>query len=218
MSKNEYRRVLIWSGWLRLCHWSVGLATLVLLLTGWLLAESPSLAESALDVHYLAAGILLFGLMVRFALMLIGKTHERFTALIPTSSDIKGIVATLRFYLSLGRTPLPRWYAHNPLWKLLYLLSYLALLVQLASGAVMQDYPLVWGFYLPTLHAGWAQLLFWFSALHIAAVVLHDGRGRSTDISAMLNGLRLFSIDRDHLRGSEEGHVQFVSLDEVKRR
>ncbi len=211
-------RVLVWSGWLRLGHWAVGLATMVLLLTGWLIAESPSLAESALEVHYFAAGLLLFGLIVRIALMFIGKQHERLTALIPTASERKSIADTLRFYISFGRTPLPRWYAHNPLWKLFYLLSYLVLLAQLASGALMQNYPLVAGFYLPTLHAWWAQILLWFSVLHLAAVALHDGRGGSTDISAMLNGLRLFSIDQDKSKGVEEQPVQFVTLDEIKRR
>ena len=45
MSEKEYQRVLVWSGWLRLSHWTIGLTTLVLLLTGWLIAESPSLAR-----------------------------------------------------------------------------------------------------------------------------------------------------------------------------
>jgi len=218
MSEKEYRRVPVWSGWLRLSHGAVGLATLVLLLTGWLLAESPSLAESALDVHYLAAGVLVSGLIVRIALMFIGQEHERITALIPASSEFKAIVEILRFYISMGKMPLPRWYAQNPLWKPLYLVSYLVLLVQVASGAMMQNQPLVSGFYLPSLHAFWAQFMLWFSVLHIVAVSLHDGRGKTADISAMLSGIRLFVIDRDRLQGGNEERVQFVSLDKLKRR
>jgi len=218
MSEKEYKRVLVWSGWLRLSHWTIGLATLVLLLTGWLVAESPSLAESSLDLHYLAAGILVPGLMVRVALMLVGQEHERLTALIPASSEFKAGAETLRFYISLGKTPLPHWYAQNPLWKPLYLLSYLVLLVQVASGAVMQHQPVVSGFYLPSVHALLSQALFWFSVLHIAGVSLHDGRGKLSDISAMLSGFRLFSIDRDRLQGVEEESVQLVSLDKLKRR
>jgi len=218
MSEKELKRVLVWSGWLRLSHWTIGLATLVLLLTGWLIAESPSLARSSLDVHYLAAGILVSGLIVRIALMFIGQEHEHLTALIPASSEFKAGAETLRFYISLGKMPLPRWYAQNPLWKPLYLLIYLVLLVQVASGAVMHNQPIIYGFYLPSVHAWWAQALFWFSVFHIAAVSLHDGRGKTADISAMLSGFRLFSIDRDRLQGVEEECVQLVSLDKLKRR
>ena len=218
MSEKEFQRVRIWSGWLRLSHWAVGLATLVLLSTGWLIQESPSLAESALDVHYLAAGILVIGLVARVVLMFAGQAHERFVALIPRSSELKAIADTLRFYISFGRMPLPRWYAQNPLWKPFYLFCYLVLFVQVVSGAVMPDYPLVAGFYLPSLHAFWAQGLFWFSLLHVAAVGLHDVRGSMADISAMLSGFRLFSIDRGLREGDNEEPVRFVSLDDLKRR
>jgi len=38
------------------------------------------------------------------------------------------------------------------------------------------------------------------------------------DISAMLSGFRLFSIDRHGLQGADEESAQFVSLDKLKRR
>ena len=72
MEDPVIKRVLVWSGWLRISHASIGLAVLLLLLTGWLIAESPSLAESALDLHYLASGFLVFGLVVRIVLMFAG--------------------------------------------------------------------------------------------------------------------------------------------------
>ena len=76
------KRVLVWSGWLRTSHASIGLAVLVLLFTGWLIAESPSLAESALELHYLASGFLIFGLVVRIVLMFSGMEHERLPGLV----------------------------------------------------------------------------------------------------------------------------------------
>lgn len=218
MSEKEYKRVLVWSGWLRLSHWALGPATLVLLLTGWLLAESPSLAESALDIHNLAAGVLVCGLIVRIVLMFIGQENERLMALIPASSEFRAIAETLRFYASFGKTPLPRWYAQNPLWKPLYLAIYPVLLVQIASGALMQSEPIMSGFYLPSVHSFWAQVMLWICLLHIAAVALHDARGKSADCSAMLSGFRLFSIDRGRPEGPDGEPVQFVSLDKLKRR
>ena len=64
MDKPVIKRVLVWSGWLRLSHASIALAVAVLLLTGWLIVESPSLAGLALDLHYLASSLLIFGLLM----------------------------------------------------------------------------------------------------------------------------------------------------------
>jgi Ni/Fe-hydrogenase 1 B-type cytochrome subunit len=217
MSEKEYKRVLVWSGWLRFSHWALGCSTLVLLLTGWLIAESPSLAESALDIHNLAAGLLVCGLIVRIVLMFIGQENERLMALISVSSELRAIAETLRFYASFGKSPLPRWYAQNPLWKPFYLLSYLVLFLQVASGMMMQKQPLIFGFYLPSVHTFWAQAMLWFSVLHIAAVSLHDGKGKTADCSAMLSGFRLFSIDRSRPAGGGKERVHFVSLDKPKR-
>ena len=143
------KRVLVWSGWLRTSHACIGLAVLVLLFTGWLIAESPSLAESALELHYLASAFLIFGLVVRVVLMFAGMEHERLPGLFPASSELYAMARTFRFYISLGKSPMPGWYAQNPLWKPVYLVIYLALIVLVISGAVMPDASLVLGFYLP---------------------------------------------------------------------
>ena len=108
MANEEYRRVLVWGGWLRLSHLCVGIATLVLLSTGWLIAGDPLLAEAALDYHYLAASLLLFGLILRLALMIFGQGNERLGGLMPLHSELRGMGQTLLFYLSLARAPLPR--------------------------------------------------------------------------------------------------------------
>ena len=214
----KYKRVMIWSGWLRLSHACIGLATLFLLLTGWLLAESPSLAGSALDVHYIAAAFLLLGLVVRVILMLVGKVHERISSLFPASSELTVMATTLRCYISLGRSPLPGWYAQNPLWKPVYLIAYIALIILAATGIAMPETALLTGFYLPSMHTFWAQVVFWFSVLHIASVFMHDYRSLTTDISAMVNGYRLFPIDSSRNDSGVDDVVQIVTLDSLSRR
>ena len=217
MDDTVIKRVLVWSGWLRTSHASVGFAVLVLLFTGWLIAESPSLAESALDLHYLASGFLIFGLVVRIVLMFAGMEHERLPGLFPASSELYAMAKTFRFYISLGKSPMPGWYAQNPLWKPLYLVIYLALFVLVFSGAVMPDVSLMLGFYLPSVHTFWAQLVFWFTVLHIASVVMHDYRNKTADISAMVNGYRLFLIDNNGAGSVAEKTVQHISIDSLKK-
>jgi len=217
MDDPVIKRVLVWSGWLRISHAFIGLAVLVLLFTGWLIAESPSLAESVLDLHYLASGFLIFGLVVRLVLMFAGKEHERLPGLFPASSEFNAMAKTIGFYISLGKSPMPGWYAHNSLWKPVYLVIYLALVVLVITGAIMPDVSLILGFYLPSVHIFWAQLMLWLAVLHIVSVVMHDYRNQTTDISAMVNGYRLFLIESNRGDSVSEQVVQHISIDSLKK-
>lgn len=208
---------MIWGGWLRLSHACIALATLVLLLTGWLLADSPSLAEGALDLHYIASSFLIFGLVVRINLMIVGKEHERLSSLFPASTELVAMAKTFRFYLSLGRSPMPGWYAQNPLWKPVYLAVYLVLIMLVATGAAMSDNSIVLGFYLPSVHIFWAKAMLWFSVLHIASVFMHDYKNQTSDISAMVNGYRLFMINSEDGGPGVDDAIQVISLDSLKK-
>ena len=216
MAETEYKRVRVWSGWARLSHAAIAIATIALLLTGWLIAESPSLAEAASEVHYLSASVLIFGLIIRLVLMCFGQQHERLSSLFPASSELGAIAQTLRFYLSFGRLQMPGWYAHNPLWKPVYLVVYIALLILVITGIFMPESKVLLGFYVPSVHAFWAQFLLWFSCLHIVATIWHDYRNGKADVSAMVNGYRLFIYERR--QGGVEGDeaIQVVTLDSLK--
>jgi len=202
---TEIRRVLIWSGWLRASHWSIALSTLVLLFTGWLIAHSPMQAEIALEYHYLAVSVLIFGLVLRIAIFFKGKEHERLPALFPQLAEIKAIKQMLIFYLSLGKQPPPHWYAHNPLWKIIYVLWYVALLLLIVSGVWMTDKPVILGFYLPSVHSFWASIVLWFTCLHLLSLFVHDYYAKTADMSAMVNGYRLFEVEtkaKEDLKGT----------------
>jgi Ni/Fe-hydrogenase 1 B-type cytochrome subunit len=199
---SEIMRVLIWSGWLRLSHWALALSTLVLMTTGWLIAHSPMVADIALEYHYMAVAVLIFGLILRILIFFRGQPHERLSALFPEVSEIRSIKRTLLFYFSLARQPMPHWYAHNPLWKILYVLFYVVLLLLLFSGALMEEYPVVFGFYLPSVHAFWAKIVSLFVLLHLLTLFIHDYYANTTDVSAMINGYRLFEVTDSGKLGS----------------
>ncbi|MGB5398306.1 MAG: cytochrome b/b6 domain-containing protein [Gammaproteobacteria bacterium] len=219
MENIEFKRVLIWSGWWRLSHAAIGLSVCALLATGGLIAQSPSLAASALDVHYLAAAVLSFGLIVRISLMLFSaKPHERLAGMVPTAAEFSAMGKTLLFYLTLGKAGLPRWYAHNPLWKPGYLLLYPVLVLLVLSGSAMSSTDIVLGFYLPSVHGFWAQFVLWFSVLHILSVCVHDFSNKTADVSAVINGYRLYLMDRSAARFVPEPGVQRVSLDAFSKK
>jgi Ni/Fe-hydrogenase 1 B-type cytochrome subunit len=149
--------------------------------------------------------------------MFAGREHERFSSLFPATTELAAMAATLRFYFSLGRTSLPGWYAQNPLWKPLYLLVYLVLIILAVSGATMSGTAIFMGFYVPSVHEFWARFILWFSVFHIATVVMHDYKKQTADISAMVNGYRLFLIERGRGGTGVDDPVQIISLDSLKR-
>ncbi len=213
---EQIRRVLVWSGWMRLVHGALVLSTLGLIATGWLVAASPALAAVASDVHYLAAALLLPALLLRFFLGVAGKGAERFGQLLPRRNEFAAMRDSLLFYLSLGRRPLPNWFAHNPLWKPLYLALYLLLMLSALSGWIMPEIQLVGRLYLPTLHSWLADVIVALVVAHLVCVALQDVKGKSADISAMLSGYRFFVFERGRADPRAAPQVS-VSLDELRR-
>lgn len=201
---------------MRAGHACIAVSVPVMLLTGWLIAESPSLHNLALDLHYLGAALLLFGLIVRAVVSFVGREHERLSGLVPAPTERAAIAATLRCYISLGRMPLPGWYAHNPLWKPLYLLIYLALVMLVVTGVAMPDVSIALGFYVPDVHVFWAWVLLWLTLLHIVSSILHDYRKQTADVSAMINGYRVFEVDGARDKSSDAGH-QYISIDSLRK-
>ncbi|MCB1798482.1 MAG: hypothetical protein KDI67_06325, partial [Gammaproteobacteria bacterium] len=74
---EQIRRVAVWSGWLRLAHWSLAGSALFLLTTGWLIGHAPALAADAAELHYLGASLLVFALGLRAFLGFFGRGAER---------------------------------------------------------------------------------------------------------------------------------------------
>jgi len=211
---EQIRRVAVWSGWLRLIHWILALATLALLATGWLIANSPTLADLAADVHLFAAGFLIAALILRFVLGFTGKGAERFEHMLPQRPDLDGMVASLLFYLSLGKAPLPNWFAHNPLWKPLYLILFVLLILAALTGWIMPERQLIGHLYLPKTHAWLGNAIGVVTLAHLFSVALQDIKGRSADISAMLSGYRFFVFERGAAKKAAVDEVS-VRLDEL---
>ena len=212
----QIRRALVWSGRLRLAHWLIAGATLWLIGTGWLVAHSPMLAEAASDYHYLGGGVLAAALVLRCYLGFFGTNAERFEHMVPNASEMGALRASLMFYLSFGRAPMPNWFAHNPLWKPIYLLLLPFLVMITLTGWLMPDRPILLGFYLPTLHGWLSTAIIVITVLHVFAVALQDVRGESADVSAMLNGNRYFSVDRDSLVKPDVPQVS-INLDDIRK-
>ncbi|MFQ5643552.1 MAG: cytochrome b/b6 domain-containing protein [Thiogranum sp.] len=213
MDVNRIQRTLVWSGWVRLAHGLIALSVIALMASGWLVKLAPGVAESASEYHDLAGIGLTLGLLLRIVLLFAAKGSAHWKALLPGRADLHGMAMTLRFYATMGKSPLPKWYAHNPLWAPLYLFILLILVLQTLTGLLMEAWPLIGGFYLPLVHDFWAPVILGFSCLHVVTVVLHDAKGGAADVSAMINGHRIFIVEDVDL--PPVPGVQSVPLDRV---
>jgi Ni/Fe-hydrogenase 1 B-type cytochrome subunit len=209
------KRTLVWSGWMRLAHWLVALSVIVLMATGWLLKLAPSVADSASEYHDVSSIGLMLGLILRGWLLFFGAGPAHWKALVPRRADLDKMAMTLRFYLTMGKSTQPRWYAHNPLWAPVYLFFLAILALQTLTGLFMEAYPLIAGIYLPSVHDFWAPVILVFTCLHVIAVVLHDAKGTASDVSAMINGHRIFIIDG--AEGLRKHGIQAVSLEQIRK-
>lgn len=190
------RRLEVWSKPLRICHWALTLAVAVLLLSGWLIRWAPERADQVRDAHFVAAAVLVAALVVRLGLFAVGRGPALLGALLPDRHRLGQALAVLRSYLTLGKLPLPRWYAHNPLWAPIYLLLYAVLLIQVLTGAaLLQQVTMIGDLSLRGLHAWGYFLVLGFSAGHILASFIHDAWGKADDVSAMINGQRIFTLE-----------------------
>ena len=165
-----------------MAHWSIALSVLTLMATGWLVANAPSVAAGASDLHAYAASVLMAGLALRIWLLVADRGVGGWEALVPARTSLPAMKQMLMFYFTLGKAQLPNWYGHNPLWVPVYALFYLFLVVMVVTGLVMPESPVFAGFYLPGIHRAFTTIIAGVALVHLIAVVLHDIKGKALGV------------------------------------
>jgi Ni/Fe-hydrogenase 1 B-type cytochrome subunit len=196
MEKENIRYVRVWSGWLRLCHWVIAFGVLFQILSAW--AADHDFVDPAFwhDWHIIVGQIVFVALIVRIILLFTqGSSHWR--SLIPKKTQFDRIQQMIKFYLSLARSPLPNWYAHNPFWQPIYLLFLIVLLGSTISGFLNKSTYFLAGFSMDSIHAALAAAIVIFTIGHIVPAFLHDLKGKGAFISAIINGYRYFHVSNE---------------------
>ncbi|MGD8589488.1 MAG: cytochrome b/b6 domain-containing protein [Chromatiales bacterium] len=197
MQSDTISRIHVWSRWLRLAHWSLAVSVFGLLASGWLLAKDPVLFAAASDYHFIFAALLLPALLLRLYLLFAGKGTDHLKDCELDRHKIIQAWEVVRFYLTLGRVPLPKWYSHNPLWGPIYLLLFLFLTLSAISGlALSKEIMSFAGISLYDLHRLGYYFALTFVCLHLPAVFSHDLSGQGSDVSAMIHGYRIFMVGK----------------------
>jgi Ni/Fe-hydrogenase 1 B-type cytochrome subunit len=214
MQANTVTRVLVWSRWLRLSHWTIAISTLGLIATGWLMSKDILMSAAAGEIHYLLSGLLLPAVLLRLYLLFFSHGTDHLSDCEPDLHRLSQAWQVIRFYLTLGKARLPKWYSHNPLWGPLYLLLFFFLVLITASGLLLLNNVLTVGnISIHDLHWLSYLVIFWFTLLHLPAVFAHDLSGQGGDISGMVNGYRIF--DTSELQTSAQSGEQSIALDDL---
>lgn len=218
---NPIKRVAVWPRGLRAAHWALALATITLVISGWAMRGGLRDNMNLVATHIVAGWVLTLALTLRIYRLFAGRPVESWRALTPTAENRAARRGLLMFYLSLGRAPLPAYYAHNPLWGPVYLALFALLAFAAATGIALasadaahrvyyEATPWLFGFTLSEWHGSVTKILGAFAALHILTVVGHELRGAGGDVSAMINGHKFFqprelSLDSLERIGSATG-------------
>jgi Ni/Fe-hydrogenase 1 B-type cytochrome subunit len=193
MQIKTVSHVLVWSRWLRLSHWTLALSTLGLIATGWLMSEEALRTETAYELHYLLGGLLMPALLLRLYLLFFGKGTDHLSDCEPNRHRLIQAWRVIRFYLTLGKAALPKWYSHNPLWGPIYIaLFFILTLITLSGLLLLNDGYFLGSISMLGLHRLCYLFVFVFTLLHLPAIFFHDLSSKSGDISAMVNGFRVF--------------------------
>lgn len=220
--------VYVWEWPVRLTHWLIAIAILVLAVTGFyighpfIVAPDPAqqrfLMATMKAVHFYAAIVFTLSELSRIAWMFVGNRYARWDQMIPTRKERwKGMWPWLKFYL-LARPNAPGFVGHNPLAGITYALVYVVCLAAALTGyalfaidAGVHSPMRIFGLLIPIF--GGAQTTRWihhiimwllmlFIVHHIACAFLVARVTKNGTIDSMFSGYRF--VRPEDLRESAE--------------
>lgn len=223
--KTEFHQQQVWPLAIRVIHWVLALTLTALIVTGWMMGSgmvlNPDLHDTLRNsVHIPSGQVMTAALAGRLLLLAVVPGVSGWRSLMPTSANRAARGEMFRFYLSFGRREIPGFYAHDPLWALIYPLLFLALAVAAFTGfglssqgfrhliGLSLDGALHW-------HGSIAVLLVWITGLHVASVLLREIRGKGYEVSSMFHGYRLFARDRGGIVDPRSGTSVSVPIDQL---
>ncbi len=209
----------------RVWHWLHTFSFLALAVSGYLIANPlPSIGGEASDhflmgnirlVHFIAAYVFAIGFAVRIYWALVGNRYARELFILPIwrGDWWCGLLHEIRFYLFLSKdTPVSL--GHNPLAQVaMFLFNVLGTLFMIGTGFALYGQALgigswadrLFGWIIPLIGSealvrNWHIMGMWlmlvFVIIHIYMAVRADIMGRTSSVSTIIGGWRLFRNGR----------------------
>lgn len=205
---------------IRLWHWSMVLAIMVLVPTGYIIGKPWHSLDGdptflfymgfTQMAHYIAAFVLIIGFIVRIGFALMGNSISRQIFIIPVWSIAwwQDLVSDIRWYLFLDKEPKAHM-GHNPLAQLgmfyccimlmFMILTGLGMYAQSTGSKIFQPLYAILNFVyytggngidLHNWHRLGMHLLMAFVFIHIYMVIREEIMGKTSLVTTMFNGFR----------------------------
>jgi Ni/Fe-hydrogenase 1 B-type cytochrome subunit len=221
-------RVYVWELPVRLVHWTLFAAILILSFTGFYIGHpfitvpAPALDHFVMGwmkvVHFYAAIVFVLCVAARVVWMFLGNRWARWDQFIPVSAArVRNALRSLRFYLFLGKDP-PAVPGHNALAGMSYSLVYLIYFLMIATGLAMYSATASnsllrdFGFLIPLFgglqHARWIHhagmwLILGFFAHHLFSALLVANAEHNGLMESIFSGYKYFK--RGTVGGRRDG-------------
>lgn len=226
--KAELVPVYVWERPVRITHWLISAAIVVLTGTGYYIGNpfitvpDPATQRFVMGtvkaIHFYAAIVFSLSELSRIAWMFMGNRYARWDQLVPTTKERRrGLLPWLKFYIFAQPTT-PSFVGHNPLAGVSYLLVYILCLMAALTGyalfaidAGVHSPMRIFGLLIPIF--GGAQTTRWihhiimwllmlFIVHHIACAFLVARVTKNGTIDSMFSGYRF--VRPEDLRESAE--------------
>lgn len=210
----------VWELPVRITHWTIFLAVIVLSFTGFYIgnpfistgSDPRFVMGTVRAIHIVAACVMIAAVLARLIWAFTGNRWSRWDQFIPVGEHRRGTTKQmLRYYLLLRRDP-PEEVGHNPLAGITYTVVYLMFLVQIFTGLALLGLDNPGGALSTTF--GWVfgiasvpairfahHLIMWltwgFVVHHIYSAVLMDTQEKNGIISSIFSGRK--QVDKDLL-------------------
>ena len=223
MQNENIKYILVWSSWLRLSHWAIVLGVLFQITSAWAIKKDYANYDFWYDWHIMVGQLMLIVIFLRIILLFTdGASNWR--SFFDYKSQLNAIIQMIKFYLSFARLPLPNWYAHNPLWKPIYLFMIVVLSGCVITGMLYDSNFTLLGYSSTKLHGELTTIIIVLSVAHIITAFLHDWKGKGAFISAIINGHRYFHYSSNNKVGQTEKvetpsiHIAVDSIKNIKNK
>lgn len=220
MTAETIRCVPIWSPWVRATHWLMAAGVIFQYLSAQAIAWGASDYDFWREWHIITGEFVLLLVVGRVILAFMLPAAASWRAFLPDAAQWQGIKQTLLFYVTLGHVPLLNWFAHNPLWRLLYPIMFILMLGLGLSGLWYNDANPLAGLWLHQWHTLFASVLGWLVIGHLIAVIAHDIASKNAGISGMLNGVRYFHIEEKPAARDKNSKAPpvYIAVEKIKRK
>jgi len=211
--------VRVWELPVRITHWVIFLAVVVLSVTGYyigrpfvIVGSDPQFLMGWMrSIHFVAAWVMIAAILARLLWSLVGNRWSHWDQFIPVSRDRRtGGGEVTKYYLFMRRKP-PAEIGHNPLAGLTYSAVYVMFGVQIITGLALMSledpagilYNLTgWVFdigSIPTarlIHHLIMWLTWGFVVHHVYSAVLIDMEEKNGLISSIITGRKEVEVSR----------------------